>query len=109
VEHHGGDPYRARHHRRLLLEAGFVRPVAGASLGTAGVFGTDEDTRRNAAWFAEQFRAPAFANLVMEQGWVDPSTFEAVVKELLAWGERPDAYKAVMGVTALGWVEATPE
>ncbi len=53
VEHHGGDPYRARHHRRLLAEAGFTRPVAGATLGTGGVWGTPEDTRVFAAWMSE--------------------------------------------------------
>ncbi|MBV9893296.1 MAG: hypothetical protein JO020_03910 [Chloroflexi bacterium] len=68
IEHHGGDRYRARHHRRLLLDAGFSRPVAGASLGTVSVFGTNEDTRFIATWLVEQFHDAAFANLVIEQG-----------------------------------------
>jgi SAM-dependent methyltransferase len=109
LAHHGGDPYRARHHRRLLLEAGFVHPIAGATLGTAGVFGSDEDTRWIAAWIVEQYRAPAFAELVIQQGWVDAQTFEAILEELRAWGERPDAFSAMMGVTGLAWVEAASE
>jgi ubiquinone/menaquinone biosynthesis C-methylase UbiE len=108
IQHHGGDPYRARHHRRLLLDAGFARPIAGASLGTGGVWGTPEETRLFAAWYAEQIRAPAFFNLVTAQGWVDSATLEAMAAEVLAWGERPDAFVAVMGVTALGWVDGLP-
>jgi SAM-dependent methyltransferase len=106
LQHHGGDGFRARHHRRLLLDAGFVRPVAGASLGTGGVWGTSEDTRLFAAWYAEQLRSPSFVKLAIEQGWVDATTLEAMLAEVLAWGERPDAFIAVMGVTAIGWVES---
>jgi len=32
IEHNGGDPYVARSLRRLLLEAGFARPIATASI-----------------------------------------------------------------------------
>jgi hypothetical protein len=53
--------------------------------------------------------APAFADLVIEQGWVDEPTLEALLDEVLAWGVRPDAYCAVMGVTALGWVDAATD
>jgi len=107
LEHHGGEPHRARQHRRLLLDSGFVRPVAGASLATGGVFGTDEDTRFLAVWLADQLRAPAFTRRVLEQGWLDAPKLAAVVEEVLAWGERSDAFWAVMGVTAIGWVDAT--
>ncbi len=107
VAHHGGDGHRARHHRRLLLEAGFARPVATATLGNFGAWGTPEDTRLIAAWFADQLRAPAIAALALAQGWVDQATLEAMAAEVLAWGERPDAFAVVMGVAALGWAEAT--
>src|SRR5438067_5077951 len=63
VGHHGGDPFRPRHHRRLLREAGFARPIAGASLGTIGVYGTDEATRDFAVWFVEQISAAEFVQL----------------------------------------------
>jgi hypothetical protein len=105
VEHHGGDPYRARHHRRLLAEAGFARPVAGATLGTAGFWGTPEDTRFAAAWLSGQLRLPAFVEVVTARGWADQATLDAMVAAALAWGERSDAFLAVMGVTALGWVD----
>jgi hypothetical protein len=106
LEHHGGDPYRARHHRRLLLDAGFVHAVAGPSLGTGGVFGTEGTRSSLRGGFADQLRTPAFAELVLEHGWLDAPTFDRVIEEVPAWGRRPDAFWAVMGVTALGWVEA---
>jgi ubiquinone/menaquinone biosynthesis C-methylase UbiE len=105
IAHHGGDGYRARHHRRLLLEAGFARPVATGTLGTAGACGTPEDTRLYAAWVVEQAAAPAFRALVAAQGWADEATLAAMTADTLAWGERPDALMSFTGVAALGWVE----
>ena len=106
VEYHGGDPYRPRHHRRLLREAGFARPVAGASLGCIGTYGADEETRDFAAWFIEQIAAPTFVDLVTEQGWTDRNGMDRLTAEVLAWGNHPDAFLSGTGVTALGWAEA---
>jgi hypothetical protein len=36
---------------------------------------------------------------------VDQRALDAMVAEILAWGERPDAYFAIMGVAAVGWVD----
>jgi len=106
VEHHGGDPYRPRHHRRLLREAGFSRPIAGASLGCIGVYGTEEQTRDFAAWFVEQISTPPFIELVTSQGWADQNRMERLTAEVLAWGNHPDAFLAGYGVTAIGWAES---
>jgi SAM-dependent methyltransferase len=103
VEHRGGDGYRARHHRKLLLQACFERPIAGASLGTGGVWGTPYDTRMLSAWLADQFRAPAFRDLVIEQRWADEAGFEAIIDEFLEWGERPDAFAAPRPRPPLAW------
>ena len=88
------------------LTRGFVHAVAGATLSTGGVFGTEGDAQFAAGWLADQLRTPAFAKLVLEQGWLDAPTFDRVIEEVLAWGRRPDAFWVVMGVTALGWVKA---
>lgn len=48
-EYHGGDSFVGRHHRRLLLEAGFVRTEARASVERTA--GSLEETRLSAAWF----------------------------------------------------------
>jgi len=103
IAHTGGDVYRARHHRRLLLEAGFVRVSATGTLGTGGVWGSPEETRLFAAWFADQLRAPAGRELMIGQGWTDADSLEAIIGDVLAWGERPDAFFAVLGVAATGW------
>lgn len=105
VAHHGGDAYRARHYRRLLLEAGFARPVAAGTLGTFGAWGTPEDTRLIAAWMVDQVCAPAFSELVTTQGWADAATLDAMAADMLAWGERPDALFSITGVAALGWAD----
>ena len=86
VEHHGGDVYRARHHRQLMRDAGFARTIAGTSLGTMGVYGTEEDTRGYAAWFVEQLSTASFIELVTSQGWADLGKLEALKAEILAWG-----------------------
>ena len=58
VQHLGGDPYYARHHRRLLLDAGFTHTEGHITAGSGGAFGTLEDTRLLAAALREQFREP---------------------------------------------------
>jgi len=105
IKYHGGDPYGARNLRRRLLDAGFARPIATASIWAGGVWGTPEETRDFAAWFAGQLIAPAIVQVLTSQGWVDQHALDAIVAEILAWGERPDAYFAVMGVAAVGWVD----
>jgi SAM-dependent methyltransferase len=105
IEYHGGNPYGARHNRQRLLQAGFVRPIATASIWGGGVWGTPEETRDLCVWFADQLSMPATVEVVTSQGWADHATLDAIYAELLAWGERPDAYFAVMGVAAVGWVD----
>lgn len=103
-EEDGGDPYRARHHRRLLLDAGFARPLATATLGTVGVSGTTERTRAQAAWIVKQLRAPRIASTAIAERWVHPAQLDAMVAAVLAWGELPDAFFSLVGVAAVGWV-----
>jgi ubiquinone/menaquinone biosynthesis C-methylase UbiE len=86
VEHGGGDVYRARNYRRLLLESGFACPIAGTSFGTMGVYGTNDETRGFAAWFVEQISAPSFVELVISQGWADRGMMDMLMAEILAWG-----------------------
>jgi ubiquinone/menaquinone biosynthesis C-methylase UbiE len=106
IEHYGGNPSLARHHRRLLREAGFARPVAGATTAVGGAWGTPEETRALALWWSNQLRQPDIATLITTQGWADQSTFESQIAAVLAWGEHPDALFTVLGVTAVGWKDA---
>jgi ubiquinone/menaquinone biosynthesis C-methylase UbiE len=105
IQYHGGNPYGARNYRQLLLQAGFARPVATASIWGGGCWGTPEDTRDFAGWFVDQLSTPPAVDVVLAQGWADQAGLAAMVSEIMAWGERPDAYLAVMGVAAIGWIE----
>jgi SAM-dependent methyltransferase len=97
--HNGGDPHLGRAHRRLLLEAGFVRPVATASLLRAG---SPEETREHAA--AWQAQLPGVARTALAEGWVDQAAVDAIAAEIDAWARRPDAFAAEPKPEAVGWV-----
>ena len=97
--HNGGDAGYARHQRRLLLAAGFAR--AECRVGVRE-FGTPEGVQEHTRIFAEQLRA--FAPTIVQAGFADAATVEAVAEELRAWGERPDATAAFMVFRSLGWV-----
>jgi SAM-dependent methyltransferase len=101
-QHDGGDPYYARHQRRLLGEAGFARPEGAA---TARSYGSLEMTRRLARIFVTLFEQPAFVRTVVAQGWADEAALAAMRAALRAWGERADAYYAIVFPEAIGWVD----
>ena len=98
-QHNGANSHIGRHHRRLLLEAGFVRAVAGASIRSGGSL---EETRQLAVYFKARF--PGNARIALAEGWIDQATVDAIVAEIDAWAERPDAFQAATFCHALGWV-----
>jgi hypothetical protein len=54
---------------------------------------------------------PAFVRTAEAQGWADAATQAALRAAVRAWGERPDAYYAIVYAEAIGWVgpaEAAP-
>jgi ubiquinone/menaquinone biosynthesis C-methylase UbiE len=102
--HNGGDRLRARHLRGALLAAGFA--WAEGYAGHAEADGAPEATRRVAAMMASVVRRPDFARTVLERGWASGPELEALPGEMLAWGERADAFWASLKCGALGW---TPE
>jgi SAM-dependent methyltransferase len=102
-QHDGGDPYYARHQRRLLREAGFGRSAGAA---TASCFGTPERTREVAEILVVLFEHPAFVRTVAEQGWADGAALASMHAALRTWGAHPDAYYAILYPEAIGWVDA---
>ena len=98
-QHNGGNPFMGRHHRRLLLDAGFARAEASVSVSTAG---TPEQTRHHATFLKAQLHG--FAPTALAEGWVDQATVEAVDGEIDAWSIRPDALYVDMFCEAVGWV-----
>ena len=100
-EYHGGSPRYARHLRQLLGEAGFVQVQAHAF---AECQGSLEATRAFADVIAEVLNDPATITVAIEQGWADRGTVDAMTAEVRAWGERSDAFRALLDCAAVGWV-----
>jgi ubiquinone/menaquinone biosynthesis C-methylase UbiE len=98
-QHNGSDPFRPRHYRRLLLEAGFMRAEAGASVEAAG---TPENTRRHAVFL--QAMLQGFAPTLRAQGWLDQAAIDAMGVQIDAWARQPDAFYATTWCHALGWI-----
>ncbi len=98
-QHNGGDPFLGRRHRRLLLDAGFVRAEATVVVESAGSL---EETRHRAAWFRDQIRG--LGRTAVAEGWVNQATVDAMAAEIEAWAERPDAFSAEIWCATVGWV-----
>jgi ubiquinone/menaquinone biosynthesis C-methylase UbiE len=99
VEHNGGNFRSARHHVRRLREAGFV-DVAGYA--SAGGSGTTEPVAEFADVFVRQLRDPAFAAVVLGEGWADAATIEAIAADFHSWADSPDAFLAFVKCAAVG-------
>jgi SAM-dependent methyltransferase len=100
-EHNGGDPSLGRHHRRLLLEAGFARAEATASAVSSG---SPAECRQRAALRKAELQGAG--RTALAEGWVDQATLDAMAKEIDAWAEKPDAFSAVIACQAIGWAKA---
>jgi hypothetical protein len=97
-QYNGGNPFLGRHHRRLLLEAGFARLQASVSVWSAG---TAEETRSCAAFLKAQLQG--FAPTLLAEGWMNETTLAAVAAEIDEWAGRPDAFYVDAFCEALGW------
>lgn len=100
----GGSPYYSHKLRGLLLEAGFARTEGYAV--AAEQYGTLAETRRFASFLERSLRNPALLAVIEAQGLVSASELPALRDGVLTWGERPDAFAAVLYCAALGWVDA---
>jgi SAM-dependent methyltransferase len=101
-QHNGSSPFYAGHQRELLREAGFARSEASAAFADEGT-GSLPKTRERAAFYAAGLRGPEFTATPIGQGWVDQAALDAMVTEVLAWGERPDAFHLLARCAAVGW------
>lgn len=99
----GGSPFYSRNLRSLLLQAGFVRTEGFAI--AAEHYGRLEETRRMAYVMSQQLGDPMLRELVISQGWATQAELDEIVQWLHEWGERPDAFLAIMYCAALGWNE----
>jgi SAM-dependent methyltransferase len=93
----GGNPFMARYQRQLLLDAGFARSEASASVWSAG---KPEETRQCSSFLKAQLQG--FSKAVLTEGWMDEAALRTVVAEIDAWAERPDALYVEMMCEAVG-------
>jgi ubiquinone/menaquinone biosynthesis C-methylase UbiE len=99
----GASPYYSPHLRSLLLQAGFARTEGFAV--AADHYGRLEETRRMAYVMSQQLGDPGLIQLVTSQGWATKEDMDEMIAWVKEWGERPDAFMAVMYCAALGWNE----
>jgi SAM-dependent methyltransferase len=97
----GTDGQIGRQHRQLLLEAGFER--ADTRAVTFGG-GSPEPIPGRAKWLLAQFEG--ISRLAMERGWIDQAGTDAIVADVKAWAERPDAVMFTVICESLGWAPA---
>jgi SAM-dependent methyltransferase len=97
----GGSPFYSRNLRGLMLEAGFARTEGFAV--AAEHYGRLDETRRMANVMSRQMGDPMLMNLVISQGWATKAELDEILAWMHDWGERPDAFMAIMYCAALGW------
>jgi hypothetical protein len=103
MRHNGANPTYSRHLRGLLLQAGFAQTEGFAV--AADYYGNLEATRRGAAIWTKILRDPSLTQAVTRQAWATQAELDELANGILRWGERPDAFFAVMYCAALGWTE----
>lgn len=101
LQHNGGDPFRARRHRRLLLDAGFTRTEGSA---TVRVQGSATTCRAIAGFWGAQL--VNVGKTALEQGWIDQSDLDKIATEIDLWAGKPDAFNAVTFCETIGWRDA---
>lgn len=101
VEHTGGNPYLGRHHRRLLLDAGFARPEVHPNMVCDA---TLEGTRRVAETFVMRLQGPVQEAAILDERWATREELDGLYAATRAWGERPDAMLCQLFLGALAWV-----
>jgi hypothetical protein len=89
--------------KAVLRAAGFSRIVGSASVETHG---TPEETRLLAQEF-EQALSPGNPVIddALDRGWIGAADIEQMKAAWLAWGEHPDAFRAVIWCEAIGWTD----
>ena len=100
IEMNGGSPFYSRNLRHLLLEAGFTKTEGHAV--AAEYYGTLEETRRFAGAYVRVIRRQLSSKKI-DHDLPDQKLIKEIISEVRKWGDRPDAFHAVMYCAALGW------
>ena len=75
------------------------------SKNDAAIYGNLEETRRLARIHTRMFRNADMVALITNQGWATQSEIDEIVDWVQQWGERPEAFLAIMYCAAVGWME----
>ena len=90
----------------------FPGPRAAPLVGSSdiGVLSCVKDAQRRPSTAVHSddplLRHQPFVDVVVGHGWADRERLEAILTEIRAWAERPDAFYSVTYCAALGWVGA---
>jgi ubiquinone/menaquinone biosynthesis C-methylase UbiE len=101
VAHNGGDPNLGRHHRGLLLEAGFERVEVHLNMVCDA---TLEATRRVAETFVMRLQGPVQEAIILDERWATREELDTLYATMREWGERPDAMLCHLFTGAVAWV-----
>ena len=58
-----------------------------------------------AGFISRQMSDLMLVNLAVKQGWTTKEELDELLAWIRDWGERPDAFMAIMYCAALGWNE----
>jgi ubiquinone/menaquinone biosynthesis C-methylase UbiE len=94
-----GTPYYARHQRQYLLEAGFVRSQGFAF----AVGGGDPQFTPISYRIVLKPTIESIRPWIVERGLADEAHINALLAEVQAWSERPDAFFALLQCAAVAW------
>lgn len=87
--------------RAMLLEAGFGRAVAGASVDASG---SEVETPVPASVMIHQLQEPQFRAAAVGEALATESELDEMVEACRRWAGRPDAFFFLVHCHALGWV-----
>jgi ubiquinone/menaquinone biosynthesis C-methylase UbiE len=105
-EFNGSSLWYARSLRRLLREAGFARTEGFAEVEYEG---NRQSVRRAYDAVIQQLRDLAFVATVLDHGWADQAALDAMIAEVEAWADNPDAYSATLHPCAIGWLDGSTD
>ena len=97
-ELNGGDPRIGRRYRELLRRSGFSEVAISASCE----YDADAAATQRRASLAVQAAREFVGPVAIAQGWSTPEEMERLASACASWGERADAFSAVIWCEAVG-------
>ncbi|MDP9317304.1 MAG: hypothetical protein M3R24_41685 [Chloroflexota bacterium] len=84
-----------------MLKAGFGQTEGYAQCVSSG---TREATAQAVQAHLTRLQSADFRDAALHQQWASETDLASMEQELKAWGQRPDAFQAVMWRAAVGFV-----